>query len=148
MDENEVQKDQGNPERKDEAKRNIFDPGSFFLEEDLSEEEFQKRSRLFLISSVFFMIAGPLFTYYGFYLLTWPRTVKWGALSIALGLLILLFAFSMWQDRQLMALRRLIRTESTELRRILIEREGNRDTTGGCQPQEKGISQDTGGPAG
>jgi len=148
MDGNEVQKDQGNPGGKDETRRNTFDPGSFFLEEDLSPEEFQKRNQLFLVSSVVFMIAGPLFTYYGFYLLTWPRTVKWGGLSIALGLLILMFAFSMWQDRQLMALRRLIRTESTELRRILTEREENRDTTGGCQPREKGTSPDTGGPAG
>ena len=78
------------------------------------------------------MIAGPLFTYYGFYLLTWPYTVKWGALSIALGLLILMFAFSLWQDRQIMTIRRLFRKENAELRLILMEigedRDKNQDT--------------------
>jgi hypothetical protein len=89
------------------------------MEDDLSDTEFEMRARLSLLSAVFFMIAGPLFTYYGFYLLTSPYTVKWGALSIALGLLLLMFAFSQWQDRQMMVLSRQIRQENIEIKRLI-----------------------------
>jgi len=133
MDTTEVRKENVNPEQKEETvEKKTFDTKSFILEEDLSDEEFEKRNKLILVSSVFFMIAGPLFTYYGFYLLTWPYTVKWGALSIALGLLILMFAFSLWQDRQIMTIRRLFRKENAELRLILMkigeDRDKNQDT--------------------
>jgi len=119
--------DMDSPKGKETVGMKFPDTRSLFLEEDdLSDEEFEARNRLYLVSSVFFMIAGPLFTYYGFYLLTWPYTVKWGALSIALGLLILMFAFSLWQDRQTAMIRRLFRKESTELRRILSRMEEGR----------------------
>ena len=91
----------------------------FLVEGDLSEKEFEMRSRLSLASAVFFMIAGPLFTYYGFYTLTSPYTVKWGALSIAIGLFLIMFAFSQWQDRQMMVLSRQIRQENAEIKRQL-----------------------------
>jgi small neutral amino acid transporter SnatA (MarC family) len=91
----------------------------FLLEGDLSDKEFEMRTKLSLVSAVFFMIAGPLFAYYGFYLLTSPYTVKWGALSIALGLLLLMFAFSQWQDRQMMVLSRQIRQENIEIKRLI-----------------------------
>jgi len=119
--------DMDSPKGKETVGMKFPDTRSLFLEEDdLSDEEFEARNRLYLVSSVFFMIAGPLFTYYGFYLLTWPYTVKWGALSIALGLLILMFAFSLWQDRQTAMIRRLFRKESMELRRILSRMEEGR----------------------
>ncbi len=102
------------------AGKNFCLDSLFLEEEDLSDREFRKRNTLILISSVFFMIAGPLFMYYGFYLLTWPYTVKWGALSIALGVLILMFAFSLWQDRQIMTLRYLFKKDHDELMRCLI----------------------------
>ncbi|HVP24405.1 MAG TPA: hypothetical protein VMS81_00300 [Methanomicrobiales archaeon] len=121
-------KEPANPERKDEmAGTKVISTKLFFLEEDhLSDEEFEKRNRLMLISSVFFMIAGPLFIYFGLYRLTWPYTVKWGALSAAVGFLILMFAFSLWEDRQTMAMRRLFRKENRELREMLVKLEEER----------------------
>jgi small neutral amino acid transporter SnatA (MarC family) len=88
---------------------------------DIPEEQFQKRNMIMHFSSVIFMIAGPLFIYFGFYLLTWPYTVKWGALSIALGFLILLFGFSLWQDRQIMTLCRMYKKENAEIKQLLRE---------------------------
>ena len=95
----------------------IFNATAVLLEEkELTDEEFEKRNLLNLASSAFFMIAGPLFIYYGFYILTSPVTVKWGALSIAIGLLLLMFGFSQWQDRQILSLRRLLKRENAEIR--------------------------------
>jgi len=93
----------------------------FSSERELSDEEFARKSLLLYISSVVFMIAGPLFLYFGFYLLTWPYTVKWGALSIALGLLILLFGFSLWHDRQILSLQRTYKEDTKDLRRMVQE---------------------------
>jgi small neutral amino acid transporter SnatA (MarC family) len=107
--------------------KRFLDTAFFVIEEEnLSDDEFRKRNRLILIASVFFMIAGPLFIYHGFYLLTWPYTVKWGALSIALGMLILMFAFDLWQDRQVMTIRRMFRKENEELRRLIMEHMGKK----------------------
>jgi len=92
-----------------------------FGESELTDEQFAKRTLLLYISSVVFMIAGPLFLYFGFYLLTWPYTVKWGALSIALGLLILLFGFNLWQDRHIHSLQRTHKKNADELRRMVQE---------------------------
>ena len=98
----------------------LFNSTSMLLEEkELSDEEFEKRTILNLASSAFFMIAGPLFIYYGFYILTSPLTVKWGALSIAIGLLLLMFGFSQWQDRQIQSLRRLLKKENNEIRDLI-----------------------------
>ena len=46
------------------------------------------------------MIAGPLFIYHGFNLLPWPVHGEVGALSIAIGFFVLIFGFSLWQDRE------------------------------------------------
>ena len=51
----------------------------------VSDDDFRRQNLVNVIGSIIFMIAGPLFIYQGFYLLTWPYTVKWGALAIALG---------------------------------------------------------------
>ena len=96
-------------------------------ERELTDEQFGRRNILLYISSVVFMITGPLFLYFGFYLLTWQYTVKWGSLSIALGLLVLLFGFSLWQDRQVQTLLRTCQKDSDELRRMvqqLLDRKG------------------------
>ena len=85
-----------------------IDTKKILLEEgDLSDEQFEERNLLNIISVGIFLIGGPLFIYFGFYLLTSPLTVKWGALSIAIGFLILAFGFSLWQDREVQTLRRL-----------------------------------------
>ena len=65
----------------------------------VSDDDFRRQNLVNVIGSIIFMIAGPLFIYQGFYLLTWPYTVKWGALAIALGFFVLFFGFSLWQDR-------------------------------------------------
>jgi len=88
---------------------------------EISDEQFAKRNLIIHFSSVIFMIAGPLFIYFGFYLLTWPYTVKWGALSIAIGFLVLLFGFSLWQDRQIITLWRQYKKENNELKQLLRE---------------------------
>ena len=67
------------------------------------------------------MIAGPLFIYFGFYLLTSPFTVKWGALSIAIGMFVMMFGFSLWQDRQIQIQWRLIKKENEEMKAMLRE---------------------------
>jgi hypothetical protein len=90
------------------------------LEEgDLSDDQFEERNLLNIISVGIFLVGGPLFIYFGFYLLTSPITVKWGSLSIAIGFLVLLFGFSLWQDRQVQTLRRLHRKENAELKELL-----------------------------
>jgi len=90
-------------------------------EHELTDEQFAKRNLLLYLSSVVFMICGPLFLYFGFYLITWPYTVKWGALSIAIGMLILLFGFSLWQDRQIQTLQRAHMKTADTLQRIMRE---------------------------
>ncbi|WP_292426259.1 hypothetical protein [Methanoregula sp.] len=87
----------------------------------ISDDDFRQQNLVNVIASIIFMIAGPLFMYYGFYLLTWPYTVKWGALAIALGFFVLFFGFSLWQDRQVQILRRMYIRDTTEIRQILQE---------------------------
>jgi len=52
-------------------------------------------------------------------ILTSPLTVKWGALSIAIGFLVLAFGFSLWQDRQVQTLRHLQMKENGEIKKLL-----------------------------
>ena len=97
-----------------------IDTQKILLEEDnISDEKFEERNLLNIISVGIFLVGGPLFIYFGFYLLTSPFTVKWGSLSIAIGFLVLAFGFSLWQDRQVQTLRRLQRKENQQLRNIL-----------------------------
>ena len=88
-------------------------------ESNLSDEQFEKQTLLNIISVGIFLVGGPLFIYFGFYLLTSPFTVKWGALSISLGFLVLAFGFSLWQDQQVQTLRRLNRKENQQLRNLI-----------------------------
>jgi hypothetical protein len=98
------------------------DSKKILLEEGtLSDEQFEERSILSIISVGIFLIGGPLFIYFGFYLLTSPISVKWGARSIAIGFLVLAFGFSLWQDRQIQTLRRLQKQENEEIRRLVQE---------------------------
>jgi TRAP-type C4-dicarboxylate transport system permease small subunit len=104
-----------------DSKKILLDEGS------LSDEQFEQRSMLSIISVFIFLVSGPLFIYFGFYLLTSPISVKWGARSIAIGFLVVAFGFSLWQDRQIQTLRRLNRAENDEIRRLvqeLAERKG------------------------
>jgi small neutral amino acid transporter SnatA (MarC family) len=99
-----------------------IDSKKILLEEGyLSDEQFEERSILSIVSVGIFLVGGPLFLYFGFYLLTSPLTVKWGALSIAIGFLVLAFGFSLWQDRQIQTLRRLHKQENEEIRKLLKE---------------------------
>jgi hypothetical protein len=93
-----------------------------FIEDScMTEDQFEKRNLLAILSSGVFLIAGPLFIYFGFYLLTSPVTVKWGALSIAIGFFVLLFGFSLWQDRQIQIQWRLMKKENDEMKGMLRE---------------------------
>jgi hypothetical protein len=97
-----------------------IDTQKILLEEgNLTDEQFEERNLLNILSVGIFLIAGPLFIYFGFYLLTSPLTVKWGALSIAIGFLVLAFGFSLWQDRQVQTLRRLQMKENAEIKKLL-----------------------------
>jgi O-antigen/teichoic acid export membrane protein len=97
-----------------------IDTQKILLEEDnISDEQFEERNLINIISVGIFLVGGPLFIYFGFYLLTSPFTVKWGSLSIAIGFLVLAFGFSLWQDRQVQTLRRLQRKENQQLRNLL-----------------------------
>jgi small neutral amino acid transporter SnatA (MarC family) len=99
-----------------------IDTQKILLEEgNLSDEQFEDRNIINIVSVGIFLVGGPLFIYFGFYLLTSPFTVKWGALSIAIGFLVLLFGFSLWQDRQVQTLRRLHRKENAELKALMTE---------------------------
>ena len=99
-----------------------IDSKKILLEEgEISAEQFEERNLLNIISVGIFLVGGPLFIYFGFYLLTSPLTVKWGSLSIAIGFLVVAFGFSLWQDRQIQTLRRLQKEESAEIRKILME---------------------------
>jgi len=105
---------------KEPLKKNQQTATSLFLEDiTLSDEEFEKRNLLAIISSAIFLIVGPLFVYFGFYLVTSPFTVKWGALSIAVGLFILMFGFSLWQDRQFQIQTRLLKKDNDDLRKLI-----------------------------
>jgi hypothetical protein len=88
-------------------------------EENLSDEQFEDRNLLNLISIGIFLVGGPLFIYFGFYLLTSPLTVKWGSLSIAIGFLVIAFGFSLWQDRQIQTVYRITKREHAETRELL-----------------------------
>jgi hypothetical protein len=99
-----------------------IDAKKILLEEGtISDEQFEERSILSIVSVGIFLIGGPLFVYFGFYLLTSPISVKWGALSIAIGFLVLAFGFSLWQDRQIQTLRRLNKAENEEIRKMVQE---------------------------
>lgn len=98
------------------------DSKKILLEEgSLTDEQFEERSMLSIVSVMIFLVFGPLFIYFGFYLLTSPISVKWGALSIAIGFLVVAFGFSLWQDRQIQTLRRLNKAETDEIRRLVQE---------------------------
>jgi len=98
-----------------------FDTQKILLEDgNLSDEQFENKNLINIISVGIFLIGGPLFIYFGFYLLTSPFTVKWGSLSIAIGLLVVAFGFSLWHDRQIQTIRRLQHKESEKIR-ILLE---------------------------
>ncbi len=95
---------------------------NLFIEDSCQTDNlFEKRNLLTILSSAIFMIAGPLFIYFGFYLLTSPFTVKWGALSIAIGMFVMMFGFSLWQDRQIQIQWRLIKKENEEMKAMLRE---------------------------
>jgi small neutral amino acid transporter SnatA (MarC family) len=97
-----------------------LDTKKILLEEgSLSDEQFEDRNIINIVSVGIFLIGGPLFIYFGFYLLTSPFTVKWGALSIAIGFLVIAFGFSLWQDRQVQTLRRLQKQENAEIKALL-----------------------------
>jgi small neutral amino acid transporter SnatA (MarC family) len=97
-----------------------IDTQKILLEEgSLSDEQFEERNLLNIVSVGIFLVGGPLFIYFGFYLLTSPLTVKWGSLSIAIGFLVIAFGFSLWQDRQMQTLRRLQMKENAEIRKLL-----------------------------
>ena len=99
-----------------------IDSKKILLEEgSLSDEQFEERSVISIVSVGIFLIGGPLFGYFGFYLLTSPISVKWGSLSIAIGFLVLAFGFSLWQDRQIQTLRRLNKQENEELRQLVLK---------------------------
>jgi hypothetical protein len=87
----------------------------------LSDDEFKRQNLVNVIAAIIFMIAGPLFIYHGFYLLTWPYTVKWGSLSIAIGFFVLVFGFSLWQDRQMQILRRMYIRDAVEIKQLVRE---------------------------
>ncbi|MGA9620483.1 hypothetical protein [Methanoregula sp.] len=98
------------------------DPRRMFVDDrTVSDEEFRNQNIVYLITAAVMMIAGPLFIYHGFNLLTWPYTAKWGALSIAIGSFVLVFGFSIWQDRQVQILQRLYVKDVTEIKQILKE---------------------------
>jgi hypothetical protein len=97
-----------------------IDTQKILLEENnLTDEQFDDRNLLNLISVGIFLVGGPLFIYFGFYLLTSPLTVKWGSLSIAIGILVIAFGFSLWQDRQIQTVYRLNKREHAEIRQLL-----------------------------
>ena len=97
-----------------------FDSQKILLDEgNLTDEQFEERNLLNILSVGIFLVGGPLFIYFGFYLLTSPLTVKWGSLSIAIGLLVLAFGFSLWQDRQVQTIRRLQIKENAEIKKLL-----------------------------
>ena len=87
----------------------------------VSDEEFRKENTVYVISAATMMILGPLCIYHGFNLLPWPYTTKWGALAIAIGTFILIFGFSLWQDRQVQVLQRMYTKDATEIKGLLRE---------------------------
>jgi small neutral amino acid transporter SnatA (MarC family) len=97
-----------------------IDTQKILLEEgNLSDEQFEQRNLLNILSVGIFLIMGPLFVYFGFYLLTSPFTVKWGSLSIAIGMLVIAFGFSLWQDHQVQTLRRQQNKKNAEIKNLL-----------------------------
>jgi len=99
---------------------NLPDPRRLLIDDrPISEEEFSKQNLVYIITAAAMMIIGPLFIYHGFNLLPWPYTAKWGALSIAIGFFILIFGFSIWQDRQVQVIQRMYMKDYAEMRKIL-----------------------------
>jgi len=111
-----------NPDAKS-LKECLYSSSTELFIEDCSgtDKQFEKRNLLSILSSAGFLIAGPLFIYFGFYLLTSPFTVKWGALAIAIGMFVMMFGFSLWQDRQIQIQWRLIKKENDEMKVMLQE---------------------------
>lgn len=98
------------------------DPKNILIDHSATNDsEFKKQNLIYVASAGILMIVGPLFMYYGFYLLTWPYTVKWGALSIAIGVFVLAFGFSLWQDRQILVLERTYLKDAAEIKQLLRE---------------------------
>ncbi|HVP97025.1 hypothetical protein [Methanoregula sp.] len=98
------------------------DPRRLLIDDrPVSDEEFRSQNLVYVISAAVLMITGPLFIYHGFNLLTWPYTAKWGALSIAIGSFVLIFGFSLWQDRQVQILQRMYRKDAEEMKQVLRE---------------------------
>jgi len=111
-----------NPDKKS-LKEELYTSSTELFIEDCSgtDEQFEKRNILSILSSAIFLIAGPLFIYFGFYLVTSPITVKWGALAIAIGMFVMMFGFSLWQDRQIQIQWRLMKKENEEMKSLLRE---------------------------
>ena len=101
------------------------DPRRMFIDDrPVSDEEFRTQNLIYMISAAVLMIAGPLFIYHGFNLLPWPYTAKWGALSIAIGFFVLIFGFSLWQDREVQILQRMYTRDAAEMKQLLRELKG------------------------
>ncbi|MCK9579229.1 MAG: hypothetical protein M0Q92_02120 [Methanoregula sp.] len=98
----------------------IIETKKILLDDDsISDEKFEDRNLIHIISVGILLTAGSLFIYFGFYFLTSPFTVKWASLSIAIGFLVMAFGFSLWQDRQVQTLRRLQKNENGEIKQML-----------------------------
>ena len=68
-----------NPDMKLLKDKFFSDSTELFIEDcNQTDDKFERRNMLTIVSSAVFLIAGPLFIYFGFYLLTSPFTVKWG----------------------------------------------------------------------
>lgn len=91
----------------------------FVDDHEVSDEEFRRQNLVNMIAATVLMIVGPLFIYYGFYHLTWPSTARWGSLAIAIGVFLLAFGFSLWQDRQIQTLRRTYARDAAEIKDLL-----------------------------
>ena len=106
-------------ERTGDMRMKLPDPRRMLIDDrPISDEEFRTQNLVYVISAAVLMIAGPLFIYHGFNLLPWPYTAKWGALSIAIGFFVLIFGFSLWQDRQVQILQRMYTRDAAEMKQI------------------------------
>jgi hypothetical protein len=90
-------------------------------EGELSEAEYRRNSLVIILVSAGFLIIGPVLLYFGFLELTSPFTCTKGALFIAIGFLILMFGFHLWQDRHYLSLRRLITLENARRQKEHVE---------------------------
>ncbi len=113
------------PERTGDMRMKLPDPRRMLIDDrPVSDEEFRNQNLVYVVSAAVMMIAGPLFIYHGFNLLPWPYTAKWGALSIAIGFFVLIFGFSLWQDRQVQILQRMYTRDAAEMKQLLRELKG------------------------